>query len=210
MHKSLEMLLPKIVSDPDLHGRWLNTFSYLEYIGFRKIVKSQTAENLDVETLGHAVEESRHALLLKKLAIQIGGSKFKKYSPSALLCGQQAEFYFQLLDRTCENHIEPASENKARLTYLYVTWLVELRALSVYRLYQNALEAVGVKPSLTGLLAEEDKHLADVEQELLKSDPDFHSRGLALRRVEDELYQAYLLALNHELNASEESIAAHA
>ena len=54
--------------NPNLHARWLNMFSYLEYIGFRKIVKSQGAENLSLETLGHAVEEGRHALMLKKFA----------------------------------------------------------------------------------------------------------------------------------------------
>ena len=39
----LEGLISQIVADPALHARWLNTFSYLEYVGFRKIVKSQRA-----------------------------------------------------------------------------------------------------------------------------------------------------------------------
>lgn len=36
----LEDLVERIVADPALHARWLNTFSYLEYVGIRKIVKS--------------------------------------------------------------------------------------------------------------------------------------------------------------------------
>jgi len=41
MQDGLKVLVDRIVVDPNLHARWINTFSYLEYIGFRKIVKSQ-------------------------------------------------------------------------------------------------------------------------------------------------------------------------
>jgi len=41
----LEGLISQIVADPALHARWLNTFSYLEYVGFRKILKSQRQGN---------------------------------------------------------------------------------------------------------------------------------------------------------------------
>ena len=53
----LEDLIGAIVADPALHARWLNTFSYLEYVGFRKIVKSQRAEVLTAAILGHACEK---------------------------------------------------------------------------------------------------------------------------------------------------------
>jgi hypothetical protein len=51
----LESLIGAVVADPALHARWLNTFSYLEYVGFRKIVKSQRAEVLTAAILGHAL-----------------------------------------------------------------------------------------------------------------------------------------------------------
>jgi hypothetical protein len=75
----LESLVDKIVADQVLHARWLNTFSYLEYVGFRKIVKSQKAEALTAAILGHACEEGRHALGLKKLALRLGGAEFDSY-----------------------------------------------------------------------------------------------------------------------------------
>ncbi len=98
----LEDLIGTIVADPALHARWLNTFSFLEYIGFRKIVKSQRAEVLTAAVLGHACEEGRHALGLKKLAVKLGGSAFNSYAPEALLCGEEAAAYFQDLDQACE------------------------------------------------------------------------------------------------------------
>ena len=210
MGKCLAKLLPIIVNNPDLHAKWLNTLSFLEYIGFRKIVKSQIAEQLDLETLGHAVEEGRHALLLKKRAVKTGGLNFKTYSAESLLCGTAAEAYFQSLDRACSDQlgVDMAPEKSTRLTYLYVTWLVELRALSVYGLYQEALAATGASPPLNGLLAEEDQHLTSVAQELLKSDIHFSARANDLKTIEETLYQNLISVLWQELMISEGSVAA--
>ena len=55
-------ILELIVSDRFIHAKWLNALSHLEYIGTRKIIKSQLSENIDYETLKHIHEESRHAL----------------------------------------------------------------------------------------------------------------------------------------------------
>lgn len=202
MHDSLAPLLAKIVSDRDLHGRLLNTLSFLEYIGFRKIVKSQEATTIDVEILSHAVEEGRHALMLKKLAIKAGGEQFSHYSDATLLCGDAAEAYFQKLDKGCEAicQKDTGTTSAARLTYLYVTWLVEVRALSVYGLYQEALAAAGEKLPLHGLLAEEDRHLEAVEQGLLALDPKFSERMALAQQLEEKLYSDYLSALVQELD----------
>jgi hypothetical protein len=109
-------LILAVVADPALHARWLNTFSYLEFVGFRKIVKSQRAEVLTAAILGHACEEGRHALGLKKLAIMLGGAQFDSYAPEALLCGEDAAAYFQDLDKTCDAAFADRSgEERAKL-----------------------------------------------------------------------------------------------
>lgn len=200
----LSPLLATIVRNPDLHARWLNTFSFLEYVGFRKIIKSQKAEDLSLDTLLHANEEGRHALLLKKLALRVGGKAYDNYHAKSLLCGTQAEDYFQLLDRACEASLQAAlpDQDVSHLTYLYVTWLVEVRALSVYGLYLEALAEIGQESNLKGLLAEETRHLEHVETELLQKDPDATTRRAALQKIEDQLYQNYVQALAHELQDS--------
>src|SRR5687767_10177977 len=99
MHENLTDLLQTVVRDPDLHARWLNTFAYLEYIGFRKIVKSQVSQALTLEVLTHAAEESRHAILLKKLAIKEGGQAFDCFAFDKMICGEEAVRYFQELDQ---------------------------------------------------------------------------------------------------------------
>jgi hypothetical protein len=193
-------LIGAVVADPALHARWLNTFSYLEYVGFRKIVKSQRAEGLTAAILGHACEEGRHALGLKKLAIKLGGAQFDSYAPEALLCGEEAEAYFKDLDEACDEAFAGRSEAaRGKLTYCYVTWLVERRALDVYQVYKRALGDSDIARKLGSLLAEETKHLADVEAVLYTGDPDFSARSKEFEAVEAALYQNFLDALTLEL-----------
>ena len=204
----LESLIGAVVADPALHARWLNTFSYLEYVGFRKIVKSQRAEVLTAAILGHACEEGRHALGLKKLAVKLGGAEFDSYVPEVLLCGEEAEAYFQDLDKACdEAFADRSNEERAKLTYCYVTWLVERRALHVYGIYRKALGDSDIARKLGGLLAEETKHLADVEALLRAGDPEFSTRSKEFEAVEATLYQNFINALSREL-ARDAAIAA--
>ncbi len=203
----LEDLIAIVAKDPRLHARWLNTFSFLEYIGFRKIVKSQRAETLNAIVLGHAVEEGRHALRLKKLAIQIGGEDFDSYAPEFMICGEEAENYFQSLDRDCEAQFAGFPEElRGKLTYHYVTWLIERRALNVYGIYQKAVKGTIVAEKLKGLLAEEVGHLEQVEADLAAADPQHKlnaARFIALEaRLYDELIASFSAALATEAVAS--------
>ncbi|HEY8006274.1 MAG TPA: hypothetical protein VIE66_05610 [Methylocella sp.] len=196
----LEDLVATIVAEPGLHARWLNTFSYLEYVGFRKIVKSQKAEALTAAILGHACEEGRHALGLKKLAIKLGGGAFDSYAPEVLLCGEEANDYFQDLDRFCDEAFADRSpEERVSLAYGYVTWLVERRALDVYGIYKNALGNSEIARKLGGLVAEEVKHLSDIEAFLQAGDPDFATKSKEFEAVETSLYETFLGALTKEL-----------
>jgi hypothetical protein len=195
----LESLVDRIVADLALHARWLNTFSYLEYVGFRKIVKSR-AEVLTAAILGHACEEGRHALGLKKLAVKLGDAEFDSYVPEVLLCGEEAEAYFQDLDKACDEAFARRSEaERGKLTFCYVTWLVERRALDVYQIYRRALGGSDIARKVGGLLAEETKHLADVEALLHIGDPEFSTRSKEFEAVEAALYQNFLGALTRTL-----------
>ncbi|VFU07621.1 hypothetical protein [Methylocella tundrae] len=196
----LETAVGAIVADSQLHARWLNTFSYLEYVGFRKIVKSQRAEALTAEILTHALEEGRHALGLKKIALKIGGDAFSAYAPETMLCGDEAEDYFQNLDAACDEVFADRPDAlRAKLVYCYVTWLIERRALQVYGVYKTALGASPVAGRIGGLLMEEEKHLSDIESEIAKADPDFATRAPKLEAIEGRLYETFIDALVADL-----------
>jgi rubrerythrin len=201
MQNELSSMLYAVVRNQALHAKWLNTFSYLEYIGFRKIVKSQKMEEITGEVLEHAIEEGRHALLLKRIALKIGGSEFNSYRETTLFCPNEAEAYFQGLDQTCENKLSYESNDglRAKLIYLYVTLLVEERALEVYSVYQKVLAEADQKLPLNGLLAEEERHLASVQASLRLYDPNFERHFSELKAVENKLSQKFLTALDLDL-----------
>ena len=205
IHRILNELLPHIISNPNLHARWINTFSYLEYIGFRKIIKSQWAEDISAAVLSHACEEGRHALRLKKMAVKIGGKDFDSYSADKLLCPEQAENYFKILDASCEmalasHFVEP--KIVSRLTYLYVTLIVEVRALRVYGDYLDVLKQNGSGQVIEAMLAEEAAHLEYVQRELVELDPHYEQRRLQIEDIERGLYSDYVSAVQREVELS--------
>ncbi len=195
----LEAVIASVVKDDHVHARWLNTFSFLEYIGFRKIVKSQRAEVLNRSLLMHALEEGRHALLLKKLAVKLGGQTFDFYRPETMLCPDAAKTYFRELDQGCDEKFAHLGEmERAKLVYLYVTWLIERRALDVYGCYKKVLGDSDLAPKLNALLAEEVGHLRAVEAGIVADDPEHASRSQEFEALEAGLYDDFVDALARE------------
>jgi hypothetical protein len=199
-HDHLEAVIAIVVKDDRVHARWLNTFSFLEYIGFRKIVKSQRAEILNRSLLMHALEEGRHALLLKKLAVKLGGQEFDFYEPATMLCPDAAKTYFQELDHGCDAKFAHLPDlERAKLVYLYVTWLIERRALDVYGRYKNVLGESDLVPKLSALLAEEVGHLRAVEAGIAAGDSEHATRSAQFEALESGLYDDFVSALAREV-----------
>lgn len=85
MKKKVTSLLNKIVQNNGLYAKWLNTLSYLENCGARKIAICEHATLVKEEMLKHASEEFRHSHYLKKQIKRISSSHFPNYSPLLFL-----------------------------------------------------------------------------------------------------------------------------
>ncbi|RYG18235.1 MAG: hypothetical protein EOO07_09405, partial [Chitinophagaceae bacterium] len=57
----LATLLLNIVNDTPSHAKWLNTLSFMENAGARKISAAEHKEEVTLLILKHAAEEHRHA-----------------------------------------------------------------------------------------------------------------------------------------------------
>ena len=68
-----------------------------------------------------------------------------------------------------------------------------------YGIYKNALGKSEIARKLGGLLAEETKHLSDIEAFLQAGDPDFATKSKEFKSVETSLYETFLVALTKEL-----------
>jgi len=156
-------LLARIVADAPRHARLANTLSMLEHIGSHKIMTTQHRNDIDQPTLKHVHEEAGHAYFMKRQAEKTAQRPLE-YTDDDLLAPAAARMYFQRLEAAMLRTL--AQQRSARAVYLYMSLIVEFRALWFYGLYQQTLQRAGHPLSLKRVLGEEQNHLGDVAQRL--------------------------------------------
>jgi len=156
-------LLNRVVPDPALHGRFINTLSMLEHMGSHKIMATQHSAQIDQATLRHVAEEAHHAYFMKRQAEKTA-AKPLEYAAGDLLAPAAARMYFQRLEAVMVKTL--ARQHSARAAYLYMSMIVEFRALWFYTLYQHTLKRAGHAMSLKRILGEEQHHLTEMAQRL--------------------------------------------
>ena len=166
--QEIKDLMDLIVKNPVLHGLWINTLSYLENCGARMIAACEHPTLVKEEMLKHAAEEFRHAFYLKKQLLRIGES-YEDYQRKHLLGSWSGYHYLKKLDLQASRYLQSLrctqSESK-QLSYLLVTYAIELRAGELYPLYQSALRHSQSKVQVQSILLEEKEHLQEMEKEL--------------------------------------------
>ena len=187
-------ILEQITQDKALHARWLNTLSYLEYVGARKIIKAIPSNRISEAFLEHISEETRHSLFFKKLSQKLSG-KNPGFQTFEILASDSVRSYFQKVDHKAAEF----SGSQPCLNYLYTSFAVEKRALIVYSLYNKILLQKRFPFNLNGILKEEDRHLDFVQEALEREDPLWEKNSEDLRDFEHQQYFSLLLALEEEL-----------
>lgn len=168
--ETVKEMLPKIIGDPFLHAKFINSLSRMEYVGVRKMLKSRNAETIDYDGLLHVIEESSHAIRLKKAAIKINGGKesgIKGYSEEETLAGKAAESYLQKVDRVCEKNIQELNICEANIceaNYILSSVIIEIRADCFYPIYDKCLKKSGMPFSVSSIVKDEIKHLAEMNE----------------------------------------------
>src|ERR1700761_5876810 len=102
----LEQLLTTIVASNELHAKWLNTLSFLENCGARKIAACEHPTQVKEEMLKHAAEEFRHAYYLKRQIEKISATGFHDYDIYALLGGTATLHYLAFLDIQASRYLK--------------------------------------------------------------------------------------------------------
>ena len=152
--------------------------------------------------LRHAAEESRHAHFFKRAALRIDPNVGSEFTAESLLCGEAAKSYFYELDHGVCARLERGGLNGDALSYasyLYVTTLIEERADWLYPVYHKMMRRAKLPISLAGIIAEEEGHLREMEQELAKIDSAWAERMIDLRTFEAGLFEQFLDALCQEV-----------
>lgn len=160
----MNAVLDRATDDPETHARFMNTLSLLEHMGSARIMATQRPPHLDQETLKHLAEEARHAFFFKRQADRFAKRELN-YAEEDMIAPAHARMYFRRLESYIAQRFK-GDQSALTAVYLYMSMIIEFRAVWGYTLYQAMLEKKDVKMSLKSLLAEEQGHLTHMEERL--------------------------------------------
>lgn len=197
---NVKSILENIVKDNALHAKWLNTLSYMENAGAKKISASEHKENVNLIILKHAAEEHRHAYYLKKQLDKLGGNLCKTYTNEELLTPNQTKFYLNALDvavcRYLKQHFNLSGYELKFAAYLFVTYAIEVRADELYPIYQDVLTAARSKVNVKSIILEEEGHLEEMLNQLKTFSADWEKHAEIVIKIEQEMFDEWVSNLN--------------
>jgi rubrerythrin len=196
MNIQAESIIRNLVNDPKLHTRWLNTLSLMENCGARKIKRCEHPVFVNEIILKHAAEESRHAYYLKKQISKIEAAACPTYEDKYLVAPEQSKYYLHELDIQCSRILKQKyGETGYALkyaSYLLVTYAIELRADSLYPVYQKILDEAGSKVNVKSIILEEMNHLEEMRKQLKDYSPQWENICEDIVRLEQALFEKWM------------------
>lgn len=196
-------LLKRIVQDGSTHAKWLNTLSFMENAGARKISKCEHPTLVSQIQLKHAAEEHRHAYYLKKQIGKIDPELCKTYESTELLAPIATSQYLHSLDIKACRYLQKAFNlDKTDIkyaAYLFVTYAIEVRADELYPVYQQVLTEASSKIMVKSIILEEEGHLEEMIHQLNEFSPDWKHHADHILTIEKELHKEWMNAITEEV-----------
>lgn len=196
-------LLKKIVQEGSTHAKWLNTLSFMENAGARKISKCEHPTLVSQIQLKHAAEEHRHAYYLKKQIGKINPELCKTYESTELLAPIATSQYLHSLDIKACRYLQKAFNlDKVDIkyaAYLFVTYAIEVRADELYPVYQQALTEASSKIMVKSIILEEEGHLEEMIHQLNEFSSDWKHHADHILTIEKELHEEWINAITQEV-----------
>ncbi|MET3036642.1 hypothetical protein ABXT08_11095 [Chryseobacterium sp. NRRL B-14859] len=197
-------LLQRIVQDNSTHAKWLNTLSYMENAGARKISKCEHPVSVTLIQLKHAAEEHRHAYYLKKQIGKIHPEFCKTYEAEELLASVATRQYLHSLDikacRYLRNVFQLSQEELKYAAYLFVTYAIEVRADELYPVYQDILTKEASKIMVKSIILEEEGHLEEMISQLNEFSEDWKLHAENILEIEKVLHDQWIDAIAEEVS----------
>lgn len=197
-------LLERIVQDNETHAKWLNTLSFMENAGARKISACEHPTKVSLIQLKHAAEEHRHAYYLKKQIGKLDSDFCKTYESTELLAPIATRQYLHSLDVKACRYIQKAfqltKEELKYAAYLFVTYAIEVRADELYPVYQNVLTKESSKIMVKSIILEEEGHLEEMINQLNEFAEDWQTHADVILEIEKELHEQWMNAITEEVS----------
>ena len=191
-----ESVFTRLCASTEYRWRFFNTLSYMEHIGSYKIMATQRGDDIDHSTLKHLNEETGHAVVFKRHAERQYNKKLD-YSVDSLMAPASARAYFSRLEASMVKLFQ--RQVNYRMIYLYMSLIVEFRAIWGYEILQGCINNCGLDAPLEKLLAEEQGHLYSMLRRL-EDDGNFKNEFVReLWLAERKLFVRLLSAIESSL-----------
>lgn len=200
----LKKLLIQIIDSSEWHAKWINTLSYMENCGARKIAACEHPTLVREEILKHASEEFRHAHYLKRQIKRISVYPMRTYSSALMLGGAASLHYLSLLDLKTSRYLKMKGLTNVAIretAYLLVTYAIELRADELYRIYDEILRNYKSKVTVKSILLEEKEHLNEMI-EGLRQLPEGFLHAEQICAFEGELCQNWIDSIRQSIETN--------
>lgn len=201
-------LLEKVVQHDTTHAKWLNTLSFMENAGARKISACEHPSEVYLIQLKHAAEEHRHAYYLKKQILKIHPEICKTYQSDELLAATATKQYLHALDikacRYLQQHFRLLGEQLKYAAYLFVTYAIEVRADELYPVYQDILTKYSSKVMVKSIILEEEGHLEEMIHQLDTFSEDWKLHAEVILDIERLLYNQWIIRISEEIMQPED------
>jgi len=202
----LDSILKSIVTDNVMHAKWLNTLSYMENAGAKKISASEHKTDVNLIILKHAAEEHRHAYYLKKQISKLDNTLCKTYTNAELLSPNHTKYYLHALDiavcRYLKAEFNLSGYDLKFAAYLFVTYAIEVRADELYPVYQAILDEAKSKVNVKSIILEEEGHLEEMINQLVGFSDDWESHAAEVIKIEKALFDNWVETLDADLVVS--------
>lgn len=196
-------LLEHLVSDDLMHAKWLNTLSFMENAGARKISACEHPAHVSLIQLKHAAEEHRHAYYLKKQILKINPEVCTSYKSSELLAPLVTRQYLHVLDikacRYLQRQFGLSKEALKYAAYLFVTYAIEVRADELYPVYQEVLTQYSSKVMVKSIIVEEEGHLEEMIHQLDGFSEHWKRHAEVILQIERTLHREWINAVSEEI-----------
>lgn len=200
----MESVINQCISDDWLHVRLLNTFSLIENVGAQRIHRFQRFGFRDESILRHAFEEARHAYFFKKLAGKLA-NRTGTAVDSPPFCISSSRNLLRKIDLAVNQLLTDSgykATTKFCLCYLIVTLLIEERALSIYKYYEESLRKSGKPLSIASVIAEESGHTNDLVAKLDELIPKEKAKLLELLHpAEEAIFEDWILKVSRQVGS---------
>ena len=199
MTNQLKLLIEQITQDPFVHAQWLNTLSFMENTGAKKISRFESKTDVSLLVLKHAAEEHRHAYYLKKQLAKLAPTGFENYDDAWLISPQTSKYYLDMLDVWVSKYIKKtlglSGYELKWAAYLLVTYAIEIRADELYPIYQEILSAKQSKIQVKSIIVEEVGHLEEMKTQLAAFSTKWEAHATVACELENKLFQAWIQSL---------------